>query len=329
MPAETRIKKPSPSEQLRRLLSGQTQALLQPDWGLSGTFRVDDKNRLVYTLKPFDLSKDPSQVTLEGLWRLKSDQELQLVLKNMRKNGSETLVFKGALDAVNSNQLTFAFTEEGKSQTLTFSGRWVADSRNRLTFIAEKANGLDDRLTLQGVWDVGLHHELRYRTLARQGKQRESFLVFEGAWQVSQSNKLTYKLSGSSASVFSFQAGLSRSSVMASDGELAYAVGIAASSGKTRKQRVTLFGSWKLNRNLSVSFEVPYADGRVETLRFEGSFLASPRDRIAVALSSSRRKKLGLTVVFTRDLFRDAQLFLRLKQDAEEASVVGGIQVRF
>lgn len=328
MPVETKIKKPSPSEALRRLLSARTKALFEPDWGLSGTFRTDSKNRLIYSLQPASPAKDPSQVALEGAWRLKSDQELQFVFKSTRKSGFETLVFKGALAAAGANQLSFAFAED-KSQTLTLSGRWMADSRNRLAFAVEKANGAEDRLTLRGAWEIGPHHELRYQTVSGRGKQKESFLVFEGAWQVSSSNQLVYKLSGSSESVFAFQASLVRSLVMAGDGELAYDVGIGLSSTKTRKQRISLFGSWKLNRGLSVSFEVPYANGRVESLRFEGVASVSPQDRIAVALSTSRREKLGLTVVFTKDLFRDTQLFLRLKRDAGESSVVGGLRVRF
>jgi len=34
-------------------------------------------------------------------------------------------------------------------------------------------------------------------------------------------------------------------------------------------------------------------------------------------------------VTFTRKLVPDASLFLRLQQDAEERSAIGGIQVRF
>jgi hypothetical protein len=78
-----------------------------------------------------------------------------------------------------------------------------------------------------------------------------------------------------------------------------------------------------------VTFEVPYADGRVQGIRFEGSFAPSRRDRVAVALAAGRRSRLGLTVTFTRQLLPDAGLFLRLKRDAEERAAIGGIQVRF
>ena len=107
-----------------------------------------------------------------------------------------------------------------------------------------------------------------------------------------------------------------------------YDVGIGWSRG-VRRQRVVLTGAWKLGRDLSVSFEVPYAGGRVGAIRFEGAYAMTSRDRVAVALQNSRRQRLGLTVVFTRDILPDAKLFLRLQRDAEDTAVLGGVQVRF
>ena len=329
MPAETRIKKPPASEQIRQLLSGKTKLLLKQQWGLAGSFRTDNKNRLIYSFKPDSPTQKPSEVTLEGGWRLKSDKELQFIVKGSRDNGPKTLSFRGNLADAGANQLAFVFSEEGKSQSLSLSGRWAADERNRLSFIVKKANGVEDKLTLQGTWEIGPHHELRYQTVAGKHRRQESFLIFDGAWQFNGSRKLIYKLSGSSQSVFAFQASLSGSLVMADKGELSYDVGLGLFSGKTHRKRITLFGSWKLNRDFSVSFEVPYADGRIEAMRFEGIVSPSPKDRIAVALSAASSRKLGLTVVFTRDFFRNAQLFLRLKRDAEESSIIGGVQVRF
>jgi len=98
---------------------------------------------------------------------------------------------------------------------------------------------------------------------------------------------------------------------------------------------VTLFGTWKLRRDLSVAFEIPYAEGRVETIRFEGTYAPSRRDRVAVALRArpdnggAGRNALGLTVTFTRDVTPDLSFFLRLRQEAGEASAIGGVQVRF
>ena len=99
--------------------------------------------------------------------------------------------------------------------------------------------------------------------------------------------------------------------------------------GRRERRRLTFFGTWKVNRDLSVAFEVPYADGRIQAIQFAGSFALGPRNRIVAALSSREGEALGLTVVFTRELFPDARLFLRLQRNTEEQAVVGGVQVRF
>ena len=108
-----------------------------------------------------------------------------------------------------------------------------------------------------------------------------------------------------------------------------YQVGVQVERGVLRRQRVTLFGAWKLHRDRSVSFEIPYAGGRVQTIRFEGTVTPLPGRRLAVALSTTARKPLGLTVTWSRAISRDADLFLRLQREAGEASVVGGVELRF
>ena len=141
--------------------------------------------------------------------------------------------------------------------------------------------------------------------------------------------RLAYRLAGSADSTFEFRATLQSPALQAREGRIAYQVGIGLAGGREQQQRVTLFGAWKLNRDLSVSFEVPYADGRVQAIRFAGEYALSSRDRIAVALHNSRREELGLTVTFTKDLVPNASLFLRLKKDAQESSIIGGVQVKF
>ncbi len=53
------------------------------------------------------------------------------------------------------------------------------------------------------------------------------------------------------------------------------------------------------------------------------------RDRVTLALTTRRREALGATLTVTRPLLRDADLFLRLQRDAQGASLVGGVRVRF
>ena len=92
---------------------------------------------------------------------------------------------------------------------------------------------------------------------------------------------------------------------------------------------IALNGGPHFTFNEAVSFEIPYAGGRMTAVRFEGEASLGPKNRIAVALRTSERRPLGISVTFTRELVKDASLFLRLRKDAEERSLLGGVQVRF
>ena len=307
---------------------------------VEGRVAIESGNRLVYLVEapvPSDGVTTPHAYHLDGTWTLTPNHELALTLHESADHARQTVYLKGALIGADAHALVFALRRSERedidtTQRLTLSGRWRADATNRLTFLAEKADGAQDRLTLEGGWEVDEHHALRYRyrQLTPAFRDRgEQTLTFEGAWDMTASDRLVYRLSGFDDSAFEFTTSLRSPSLLAKDGRIEYEVGIGVSRSRTTRQRVTLFGAWKLNRDLSVSFEVPYADGRIQAIRFEGTASLSPRDQVAVALTSVRGDSLGLTVTFTRELVPDASLFLRLQADAEERSAIAGIQVRF
>ena len=301
---------------------------------IAGSLTVDRRNRLQYRAG----SAGREQVfSLDGTWSLTPDHALALTLHGAGQEASRTIYLNGALARATRNTLGVAWhrVESGEaraSQRLTLTGRWQADARNRLTFLAEKADGDDDRLTLQSGWDIGPRHELVYRYRQRatpRGPAREQTLTFEGAWDITGADRLVYRLRGSSDATFEFAARVQSPSLLARDGRLVYEVGVGIAGGTAQRKRITLFGAWKLNRDLSISFEIPYAEGRIEAIRFTGTCALGPRNQIVAALSSRQGEALGLTVVFTRELIPDARLFLRVQHDAEERSVIGGVQVRF
>jgi hypothetical protein len=306
---------------------------------LDGTVTTDRHNRLLYRVDSSSGiagTPGPQTVQLDGAWALTPAHELALTLRESDQRERHTVYLKGALVQAEANALVFALRRSAgqdlrAARRLTLSGRWQADARNRLTFLVGKADGSEDRLTLQGGWEVGKRHELLYRYRQRSaGRVREEHtLGFEGRWDITRADRLVYRLTGSDDSAFEFRASLQSPSLNARDGRLIYQVGIGVAGGRTETRNVNLFGTWKLNRDLSVSFEVPYAHGRVQAIRFEGQARVGPRDRIAVALLNSERQPLGLSVTFTRELVPDAGLFLRLRKEAEERSLVGGVHVRF
>ena len=294
-------------------------------------YGIDERNRLLIRT---DDPLRPERV-VEGVWTLTGRHELAFVFREGLANRRKTLYVKGTLVQADAHAIVFALhrgeDETSAAQRVSLSGRWQADRTNRLTFLVEKADGSADRLTLQGSWDVSPRHELvyRYARPTQKGRVGTSTLVFDGSWDITDSDRLAYRLTGASDSAFEFRGSLQSRSLTARQGRIAYQVGIGLSRGRAQRRRVTLFGAWKLHRDLSVSFEIPYAEGRVQAVRFEAAYSLGERNQLSAQLLNSRRQPLGLTVTFTRRFSRDAQVFLRLRHEAQERSVLGGVRVRF
>ena len=115
---------------------------------------------------------------------------------------------------------------------------------------------------------------------------------------------------------------------MARQGRIIYQVGIGVASKRTVRQ-ITLFGTWKFSRDLAIAFEMPMANGEIVALRFEGTVIAMTRNRVTVALLTTRRRPLGLQVTFTRDMAPDLQAFIDARYQGAETAVIGGLRGRF
>ena len=259
-----------------RLIVEDPAEALRPRRVVEGRVSVDRKNRLVYeTSSPVLGDAGPRRLALEGAWSLTDAHELALTVHETERQARSVLYVKGALVQARAHALVVALRQsEGEdlraANRFSLAGRWQADAKNRLTFLVEQADGEDDRLTLQGGWEVGPHHELlyRYREVATGRRRRdEHTLVFEGAWDFPAANRLVYRLEGSTDSAFELKASLQSPSLIAREGAIIYQVGIGASGGRTQRTRVALYGAWKVHTDLSVSFEIPYAHGRVQAIQ--------------------------------------------------------------
>lgn len=292
-------------------------------------FTLDERNRPV-TLDALGVSR-----VIEGQWTLSADHELSFIGRQAAKR--RTVFLKANLLKAHPAGLVATVhhienADHRINRQIILSGRWQADDQNRLAFLVDRGEGKEDDLVFQAAWEVGSDHAILYRFRRHLGGARsrqEQALVFKGSWDIAQRNRLVFRLEGSDQSAFSFAASLESPSLRAEEGKLAHQVGIRVSEGKLKRQRVILFGAWKVNPDLSVSFEIPYAEGRVASIRLSGRVSVSRRNAITVALYSARGEPVGLSVIFTRKLFRNAALFLRLEKSAEESSVIGGVQIRF
>lgn len=322
-------------EELHRLLRDDPAQALRRLRALDGRLTTDATNRLVYRVESAG-ADGPRTLAVDGRWRLTPQHDLALDLRGRARTARQTLSLKGALLAPQANALVVELQQAeaatlAGTRRLSLSGRWAADARNRLLFLVERSDGTEDRLTFQGGWELNGRQQVvyRYRRSATGSRAAEHRLVFDGAWDLTKAHRLVYRLAGSPDSAFEFRASLRSPSLVAREGRIVYDVGVGFSRGRSPQHRVVLFGAWKLHRDLSVSFEMPVARGRVQVMRFEGTAALGPRHQVAVTLSAPRGERLGLTVVFARALLPDAELFLRLKQDAGERAVFGGVRVRF
>jgi hypothetical protein len=312
---------------------------LRPTRIVEGLVTTDRANRLVYRVDS-KAARDGfarRRVNLDGTWGLTRDHRLTLSLHQAERKRRQILYLNGAIVEAKAHALVVALHRhalDGRRtvQRLALSGRWQADQKNRLTFLVEKANGSHDPLTLQAGWHVGRHHELLYQYRQRAGatpRRAVHTLRFAGVWEITRAKHLVYRLDVSGESAFEFRASLQTPSLNARTGRLVYQVGIGLSGGRTRTEQVVLFGTWKLHRDLSISFEVPYVQGRQQAMRFTGTVAVGKRDAVSVGLLSRQGESLGISVTFRRRWLDDAELFLRLQKAGREAEALAGVQVRF
>ena len=305
---------------------------------VEGAASIDRRNRLVYRVERWpssEASAPPRQFVLDGTWALTADHALQLTLHEGGRQRDRVFRLQGSLVEAGAHELVFALERRGPqgaptSQRLTLGGRWQADAANRLTFLVEKADGSEDRLTFQGAWSVTPRHEVLYlyRRSEAVGRPIQT-LRFSGVWDITRADRLVYRVDGSEDSSFEFRVSLQSPSLNAAAGRIVYQAGVGVAGGARRPQRIVLFGAWKLRRDLSVAFEMPYADGRRRAIEFQAVYAPTAKDEVAVQLLNRRREPLGLSVRFTRKLSQDAQLFLRLSKQGRDAEAIAGVQVRF
>ena len=297
---------------------------------LEGRVRTDARNRLIYQV-------GAKRLALDGTWALTASHDLAFTVRARGPQASQTVYLKGALLVVEANALVVAVEQAQRpdappAQRAALSGRWSADAKNRLVFSVERADGAEDRLTFQGGWEVGPHHEVLYRYRQRATSTRtaeERTLIFAGAWDITGADRLVYRLAGGSGSAFEFKAALQSPSLQARDGRIIYQVGIGASGGRTHTQRIALFGTWKLHNDKTVSFEIPYAQGRRQAIRFGATYAFADRNEVAIELYDRRKQPLGILVMFSRQVLEDARWFIRLRKEGKDAEALAGVQVRF
>lgn len=313
---------------------------LGPPVALEGSFQTRD-NALLYrlwTIPTLEGQREiPRQIHLTGRWSLTSNHDLALSLDQAHsQREGDLLVLKGTLIYAESDALGFAITTRKKggqeTRILRLTGRWEADPQNRLTFHVDKEKGKDDLLRLEAAWEVGNQNELIYRYTKRpldDGSKGDRELSFRGIWELSEADRLTYRLDLEGKSAFRFRGTVESQSLLAKEGAIRYQIGMEAAGRKRPTARtVTLFGKWKVNHDLSLDFELTRQEGKAQRLRFGTTHRLSGDNEISFFLEDERGKPLGLEIRFRKaDL--GVELFLRLQRRQKDELIEAGGRIPF
>ncbi|MFQ5952279.1 MAG: hypothetical protein ACE5JK_02620 [Candidatus Omnitrophota bacterium] len=297
--------------------------------------KVDSKNRLVVSG-----GKLPEKVVLDGRWSLTEEHDLKLHLRASKSGLSgKTVILRGDIEKVTGSSLAFRVRVSEnisglRTGSIQLKGRWQADSYNRITFHAAKSRGRYDTLTFQGAWQVNGNNELIYRyvkTYLKTKIRTVKTLTFKGYWQLGE-RRIVYRLDRADNSFFSVKAALQTRSLIAREGKIRYQVGIRYQRRKVyRKARetITIFGVWKLDKDLKIAFEVKYSGRKKQEMRFIVEKLVAKGSTISVSLKAESGEPLGIQVKFTKTFKNDAELFLSLSRYPDESRIMGGVTIKF
>jgi len=297
-----------------------------------GVFRIENGSTLTYHVKKSQDSNIPQKVKFSGNWSFDKDHNLVLTLDKWNEGCyGDKLIIKAGLLSAGGGSLSFAVATRdsgGKDRiyTLAFKGAWQADKFNNIAFRIEKENSKQDELLFQGAWELNGNNRLIYTYTKRglkRGDKREQSFALKGCWDISKKNRVIYVINKRIGSELEFRVSfaepLSRG--------LKYAIGIGA---RPAKKKMTLFGSWKINKGLGIVFEMPCEGGRVRTIVFGADLKLGRGAEIRARLRDDLGRDLGMSVKLSKKLFgNNGEAYIEALKSAREVSVVAGAGFRW
>ena len=300
---------------------------------LDGKFKVNKNNTLSYHVKAALPSGDkvPHQVKLRGKWSLTRGHDLRLTLDKWgRQTFGDQITLRGEIIGVNKNSLLFAVTTRTKEDIrstyiLNFRGSWQTDKNNRLTFTVKRERNRHDILTFNGAWEIDRNHRVIYRyetaRLIRKSKKIRT-LTFKGHWDIKGRGRISYVIDRNTNSVFNFKTGFG----IFKDKYIKYEVGIGISRRpKPLKRTVTLFGKWKIKRNIGLVFEVKYEKGKISAIVFEALAKPGGKNTVLFRLRNDINKDIAASLKISRKILKgEGEIFIRGRKSKRESAVYAG-----
>ena len=306
---------------------------------LDGSFEIDENNYVTYHVKKSQGHDVPQQVKLRGNWALDNEHNLTLTLDKehnlvltLDKWGNQIagnkLTVESELIDAKDNRLSFAVTSkdsEGNDHIyiVKLGGRWQADEHNRLSFYIEKEKGITDRITLQGSWEVNQQNELIYTyEKSARGKETKT-ITLKGYWDITEKHRIKYVLNKEIESEFDFKVSVGKPVGRG----LEYEIGVGASPSK---KTITLFGSWKVNKKMGLLFEMPYAEGKINSVIFGAWGKLDKNLNLEMRLENKIGEDLGIDVKLSRRILEgQGEAFIRALRSQKEVSIMAGVRFRW
>jgi len=330
-----------PHNRLVAQVAGNQLALRRFRKVLDGKFKIGPANSLSYHIKaPMRGTRPnlklPHQVKLKGRWSLSKNHDLHFTLDKWRRQSlTDVLTIQGEIVAAEAGALLFAVTtrvREDADQTnlLRLRGIWQADERNRLTFRVKKGQQKYDSLIFDGIWEIDRQHRIVYNYEKAQLKHKQKisrFLRFKGFWNISKRDRLSYELSRDGKSAFEFRVSAGRFDA----NRIRYRLGIGlADKGEPVRRRVSLFGQWRIKKNVGLLFEIEYEKGRLKAIIFGAEAKLTKTNHLEFKLKSRFGKKLDLKLKLSRKLLKGAgQAFLQLLKSRKDSGLYIGTAWRW
>jgi hypothetical protein len=300
---------------------------------LDGRFKVDKNNTLSYHIKapvPRDMNI-PHQVKLKGEWSLTGNHDLKLTLDKWgRQTFGDRLTLRGNIIDVNKNSVLFGLTtwkKEGTRSTYTIrlQGSWQADKHNRLTFRVKKEERKHDILILNGIWEINKNHRIIYQYkkahLIRKTKKTHT-LAFKGYWDIEDKARISYIIDRNTNSIFNFKTSLG----LFKGNYIKYELGIGLSKRpKPIKRTITLYGTWKIKKNIGLIFEVKYENQKPRAIVFGAEANLTPKNTVSFRLRNDINKDMSANLKISRKILKgDGQAYIRALKSKRESAIFAG-----
>jgi len=218
-------------------------------------------------------------------------------------------------------------TNRQSLRILQLKGTWRANDYNELCFEVTARKGRPETYTFKGSWKLNNNQQVEYTS-----EDGRDTLTFKGYWNISSANRLVYLFEGSLTSRFEFKVQLESPTFYPKKGEIRYRLGVGFRQSRLSalNQLLILYGEWKFGRDLGLTFQMDYGQGKVRAIAF-GAEVTFGRSKVIFALKNELGEPLGITLTMTHRFLEhlDTEVFLRLKSRQKEQVIEAGITIPF